>query len=68
MKSKPLDNINLIKHANPSLLFFCDPNKGELGLSGVRYKESISLSFSSVSVVQEFDHKKKSSVDAFLKL
>ena len=66
-EKQTIDNINLIKHADPSLLFFCDPNKGELGISGVRYKENISLSFSSVSVVQEFDHKKKSSVDAFLK-
>ena len=62
-----IDNISLTKHAHPSLLFFCNPNKGELGLSGVGYKENVSLSFSSLSVVQEFDHKKRFSVSAFLK-
>ena len=47
------DNINLIKHAYPSPLFICNLSKGELGLLGGCYKENISFSFSSVSVVQE---------------
>lgn len=63
--SQTLDNINLIKHAYPAILFFCDLSKGELGLSGSRCKENISFSF--VSFVQEFDHKKESTVLAFLK-
>ena len=60
------DNINLIKHAHPSLLFVCDPSKGELGLSDSCYEENLSFSFSSVSVGQNYDPKNKSSVLAFL--
>tara|TARA_B100000575_G_scaffold255551_1_gene225392 strand:+ start:3171 stop:6260 length:3090 start_codon:yes stop_codon:yes gene_type:complete len=60
-----VDNINLIDHADPFLLFICDLNKGELILSGSHCKENIS--FSSVSIGREFDYKNKSSVSAFLK-
>ena len=59
------DNINLIEHAYPSPLFVYDISKGELGLSGSSYKENIS--FSSVSVSQNFNRKNKSSIFTFLK-
>ncbi len=67
LAKQSVDNINLIEHACPSLLFTCDPNKGELGLLGSLCEKSISFSFSSVSDVREFDHKKKSSFFAFLR-
>ena len=61
------DNINLIQHSYPSLLFICDLGKGELGLSSGCYKENISFSFSSVSVGQNFDHKNQPNTFSFLK-
>ncbi len=62
-----VDNINLVQHAHSSLLFFYDPNKGELGLLGSHCKKNISFSFSLVSSIEEFDRKKASFILSFLK-
>ncbi len=62
-----IDNINLIEHSQPSLLFFYEPNKGEISLFDGRAQEEFSFSFSLVSAVKELNYKNSSNILAFLK-